>query len=154
MDQVATAQVSSSAATQRRSALVAWPIRWALRIVMTAHPLAVLMQAVFAGRFMSGDFEMLRAHFVNSQVVGALGLAETALAVIYWRPGGGRGWPALACLGISIAVPLQIASGIERVIGVHVPLAIAIFAASTLLAVWAWRSTFGIRRPTDAPEKR
>ena len=91
MDQVATAQVSSSAATQQRSALVAWPIRWALRIVVTAHPLAVLMQAVFAGRFMSGDFEMLRAHFVNSQVVGALGLAETALAVVYWRPGGGRG---------------------------------------------------------------
>ena len=148
MEQVATAQASSSAATEHRPALVAWPIRWGLRVVLTAHPLAVLMQAVFAGRFMSGDFEMLRAHFVNSQVVGALGLAETALAVIYWRPGGGRGWPALACLGISIAVPLQIASGLLRVIGVHVPLAIAIFAASTLLAVWAWRPTFGMRRET------
>jgi hypothetical protein len=116
--------------------------------------MAVLMQAVFAGRFMSGDFEMLRAHFVNSQVVGALGLAETALAIIYWRPGGGRGWPALACLGVSIAVPLQIASGLERVIGVHVPLAVAIFATSTLLAVWAWRPTFGRRRETVEPETR
>jgi hypothetical protein len=152
MDQVATARVPASAAAGQPSTLVAWPLRWALRVVLTAHTLAVLVQAAFAGRFMSGDFEMLRAHFVNSQVVGALGLAETALAVVYWRPGGGRGWPALACLGVSIAVPLQIASGIERVIGVHVPLALAIFATSTLLTVWSWRSTFGQRRPAAAPE--
>ncbi|GIJ70711.1 hypothetical protein [Virgisporangium ochraceum] len=152
MDQVATAQVPANAAAEQPATLVAWPLRWALRVVLTAHTLAVLVQAAFAGRFMSGDFEMLRAHFVNSQVVGALGLAETALAVVYWRPGGGRGWPALACLGVSIAVPLQIASGIERVIGVHVPLALAIFATSTLLTVWSWRSTFGQRRAAAAPE--
>jgi hypothetical protein len=154
MEPVATAQTSPAATSTAAADRVAWPIRWALRIVITTHVLAVFVQAVFAGRFLSGDFEMLRAHFVNSQVVGALGLAETALAILYWRPGRGRGWPALACLAVSIAEPLQIASGLLRVIGVHVPLAMAIFAASVLLTLWAWRPTFGVRRSTAASEER
>ena len=122
----------------------AW--RWALRITITLHALAVLVQAVFAGRFMSGDFEFLDAHFVNSQVVGALGVAQLALGFLYWRPGGGRLQVALACLAVFIAEPLQIAAGILRVIGVHVPLGVLLFAASVLLTIWAWGPTFGNRR--------
>jgi len=121
-------------------------LRWALRVTITLHALAVLVQAVFAGRFMSGDFEFLDAHFINSQVVGALGVAQMVFGFLYWRPGGGPLRVAMACLAVFIAEPLQIAAGILRVIGVHVPLGVSVFAASVVLTIWAWGPTFGRRR--------
>jgi hypothetical protein len=149
MEPVATEAAPAAAINPRvapRPARVRATWRLALRIAITLHALAVLVQVVFAGRFMAGDFEFLDAHFVNSQVVGGLGLAQLALGFLYWRPGGGRLQPALACLAVSIAEPLQIAAGILRVIGVHVPLGVLVFAASAFLTGWAWGPTFGNRR--------
>jgi hypothetical protein len=149
MDPVATA--TASRRTTSAPGRVARPARLALRAVITLHAMAVFGQAVLAGRFLSGDFPMLSAHLINSQVVGALGILQVVAAVLYWRPGGGPGWPALACLGVFVTEPIQIAAGLLRIIGLHVPLGVAITVAAALLTTWAWRPSFGRRR---APAER
>lgn len=137
-----TSGATSAPATGRVSPRLRWPHR----VVITAHAVAVFAQALLAGRFMSGDFEMLDVHFFNSQVTGGFGLAQLVLGFLYWRPGGGRIWPALVGLGITISEVFQIHAGLTRNIGLHVPLGVLIFAASVLFTVWAWGSTFGARR--------
>jgi hypothetical protein len=137
-----TSAVTNALATGRVSARLRWP----LLVVITAHAVAVFGQALLAGRFMSGDFEMLDAHFMNAAVIGGLGLTQLVLGFLYWRPGGGRIWPALAFLGVSIAEPLQIEAGLSRNLGLHIPLGVLVSATSLLLTVWAWGPTFGTRR--------
>lgn len=111
---------------------------WVLRIIVTLHAAAAFAQAVFAGRFLSGDFDMLRVHFVNSQVVGGLAVAQVVAGVLLWRPGRGLRWPALVSIGLLAVEPIQIAAGIKRIIGVHIPLAVLVITASVLFAVWVW----------------
>lgn len=139
--EVLTAEPSPALVTPVRAGFA-----WIFRTVITLHAAAAFAQAVLAGRFMSGDFDMLRAHFVNSQVVGALAIAQVVAGVLFWRPGGGPGWPALVSAGLLALEPIQIAAGIKRVIGLHVPLAVLLIAASVLFAVWAWRPGFRHRR--------
>jgi hypothetical protein len=119
---------------------------WLFRVVITLHAAAAFAQAVLAGRFLSGDFDMLRAHFINSQVVGGMAIAQLVVGILFWRPGGGRGWPALFAGALLAVEPIQIAAGIKRVIGLHVPLAVLLITASVLFAVWAWRRGFDLRR--------
>jgi hypothetical protein len=142
---------STAAEVDRRAdsappAQVSAPIRWTFRTVITLHALAAIGQAVLAGRFLSGDYEMLRLHFLNSQAVGGLAIAQVVAGVVYWRRGGGPAWPALASFALLALEPFQIAAGIKRVIGIHVPLGVLIVSATVVFAVWAWRPTFGLRR--------
>lgn len=150
----ATAQVTPTGAVAPRPALVSTPIRWSFRTVITLHALAAVVQAVFAGRFLAGDYDLLSAHFINSQVVGGLAIAQVVTGLVYWRPGGGRLWPALTSLGLLALEPIQIAAGIKRVIGIHVPLGVLIVSFALLFAVWAWRPTFGLRRDPLADRPR
>lgn len=142
MDTTAAAKAPIRA-TPEPNGLVAAPFRWVLRLTITLHALAAFMQAVLAGRFLSGDYDMLRVHFVNAQVVGSLAIAQVLAAVLYWRLGGGPGWPAAVSVGLLAVEPIQIAAGIKRVIGIHIPLGVAIIVILVLLAVWAWRPNYG-----------
>ena len=60
-------------------------------------------------------------------------------ALLRWRPGGGPGWPALACAVLFGAEAGQIAMGYARVLALHIPLGVAITACTFLMLVWAWR---------------
>jgi hypothetical protein len=119
---------------------------WVFRVVVTLHAAAAFAQAVLAGRFLSGDFEMLRAHFINSQVVGGLAVAQLIVGILFWRRGGAPGWTALVCAALLAVEPIQIAAGIKRVIGLHIPLAVLLVTASVLFAVWVWRPAARRRR--------
>lgn len=121
-------------------------LRRALRIVVTLHALDAFAQPVLAGRFLSGDYGMLGTHASNAIIVTTIGFVQTILAVLYWRPGGGLGWPALVALGISVAEPIQIALGFNRLAGVHIPLGVAIVTAAILMLLWAWVPAYGRRR--------
>lgn len=111
---------------------------WVLRVVVTLHAAAAFAQAVLAGRFLSGDYDMLRAHFINSQVVGALAIAQVIAGILFWRRGRGPGWTALVSGAMLAVEPIQIAAGIKRVVGLHIPLAVLLITSSVLFAVWVW----------------
>ncbi|MER7182384.1 hypothetical protein ABT404_23340 [Streptomyces hyaluromycini] len=116
--------------------------RWALmlfRTVVTCEAVLALGQAVLAGSFLSGHYAALDLHALNATATGLTAVAQTAAALLLWRPGGGPGWPALASAALFGAEAGQIAMGYGRVLAVHVPLGVAIIACTVLMLVRAWR---------------
>ncbi|MFD8724636.1 hypothetical protein ACFV2H_43435 [Streptomyces sp. NPDC059629] len=116
--------------------------RWALmlfRTVVTCEAVLALGQAVLAGSFLSGHYAALDLHALNASATGLTAVAQTAAALLLWRPGGGPGWPALASVALFGAEAGQIAMGYGRVLAVHVPLGVAIIACTFLMLVRAWR---------------
>lgn len=141
-DKQDTAPAESVSVGPPRHGRVARTIRRALRIVITVHALDAFAQAVLAGGFLNGYYGLLGLHRYNAILgVVILGYLQLAVAILYWRPGRGRGWPALACLGISAAESLQIVFGFERMLSVHVPLGVAIVMIMTIMTIWVWRPT-------------
>ena len=150
----------------------------ALRAVALAHAALVLAQAAFAGRYLGGDAASLRLHERNAELIVTLALVQLVLAVLVWRPvrgrsgrgrgrrptagspavaagpGRGPGWPALASLALWLAEVAQMSLGYGRVLGVHVPLGVAIFGLTVALAIGTWRLTrTGRERPVSgSPE--
>lgn len=145
LETLTTAHVSIAQA-DRPNALVVRPIRWGFRALISVHALDAFAQAVLAGGFLNGSYDMLGLHRDNAIMgVVVLGYLQIVVAALYWRPAGGTLWPALASVGIAAAESLQIVLGFNRVVGLHVPLGVAIIAAMTVLTAWAWRGSFGLR---------
>ncbi|MFJ9682220.1 hypothetical protein ACIRP2_29840 [Streptomyces sp. NPDC101194] len=113
--------------------------RGALRAVTTVHTATLFTQAVLAGRFLSGDYDMLTAHAVDADVIVAVGLVQVVVAVLYWRPGHGPGWPAAVSAVMLGAEAGQAVLGYQRTLGVHVPLGVTLIAAGLLLLIQVWR---------------
>jgi hypothetical protein len=126
----------------------AWPA-WLFRIVVTAEAVLAFNQAVFAGRFINGDYGAVATHSTGAAVTGLVLLVEAVAAVLLWRPGRGPGWPIPAALGLFLLVGVQIALGFTRALAVHVPLGVTIIVLDTLMLVWAWRY-----RPAGRPAGR
>jgi hypothetical protein len=125
-----------------------------LRAVVLAHAALVLAQAAFAGRYLSGDAAGLRLHERNAELIVTLAMVQLVLAVLVWRPGRGPAWPALASLALWLAEVAQMSLGYGRVLGVHVPLGMAIFGLTVALAIGTWRlPRTGRERPVSrSPE--
>ena len=116
--------------------------------MITGHAIAAFAQSVLAGAFLDGHVVMLRLHRLNAVwgVVG-LGYVQVVLTLLYWRRGGGARWPALVSLGLAVAESVEVMLGLGRVIGIHIPLGVAIITANVLLAVWVWGGRLGRRGP-------
>ena len=74
-------------------------------------------------------------------------MIQFAAAVLFWRPGRGPGWPALATAALFFAEGMQIGMGYTRVLAIHVPLGVAIVASLLALSVWVvrWRPASAVR---------
>lgn len=146
MGELLTRSETGHSAARNTGRVNGW-FRWSLRIAITLHALDALTQAVFAGRFLAGSYGMLQAHLDNANFgVSSISAIQIIVAVLYWRPGGGRGWPVLASLALTGAEAIQITLGLNRVLGVHVPLGVLIIVAAGWFAIWTWRPAFGQRR--------
>jgi hypothetical protein len=113
------------------------------RAVVTCEAALALGQAVLAGSFLSGHYQALDLHALNATATGSTALAQIVAALLLWRPGGGPRWPVLAGIALFGAEAGQIAMGYTRALAVHVPLGVAIIAATVLMLVWAWRPATG-----------
>jgi hypothetical protein len=116
-----------------------WPwINPALRIGAAAQAVLVVLQASLAGLSLTGSREALVWHErIGTGYVTLLGLIVLLLAVLNWRPGRGRVWPALVALVAMLALFLQIETGFARTLGVHLPNGVLIFGANLLIALKA-----------------
>lgn len=113
-------------------------ILWFFRVTVTLEIVLGLLQAAFAGSFLSGDYGALNMHAVNAGMLGTVAILMTVAAVLVWRPGGGPAWPALACGILVVAETVQTVLGYGRALAVHVPLGVSIIAAIALMFRWAW----------------
>lgn len=118
-----------------------------LRIVLSLHAVAALAQPVLIGQYLDGDFDFLDWHAVNANVVVLLAMAQMAIAILYWRPAGGRGWPALVSVAVFLAEGMQIGVGFSRDLGIHIPLGVAVVAGVVGMTVWAFLPVAGRARP-------
>jgi hypothetical protein len=124
-----------------------WPL-WIFRVVVTAEAVFAFNQAIFAGRFIAGDFGAVATHALNATVTGVTLLVEAVAGLLLWRPGRGPLWPAGAALLLFGLVGLQITIGYSRVLIVHVPLGVTIIVLDFFMLVWSWR-----RRRTQDPSR-
>jgi hypothetical protein len=112
---------------------------WLFRVVITVEALLALGQPILIGSFLQGNYGALGLHQANATLTGIAAFVMAVTAVVYWRPGRGRAWPAWLCLGVAAAIVGQIILGYSRVLAVHIPLGVLIIAADLLLVVWVWR---------------
>ena len=116
-----------------------------LRVAVLLHAALILAQAAFAGQFLGGDAAWVRVHEANAGIIQLTAFVQLILAILVWRPGRGPGWPALASLALLLAEELQMGFGYARLLGLHVPLGVAIFGTTVAMLV-------GTRRLTRAEE--
>jgi cytochrome bd-type quinol oxidase subunit 2 len=135
-DQPATAGVPHPALTR------------AMRLALWLLAISVFAQAILAGLFLDGNDAWREWHAANGMVLlPLLALVQVVLAILVWRPGRGPGWPAIAGVGLLLAILLQIAMGEAGLPAVHVPLGVAIFGlVGTLLG-----RTRDLTRPATHP---
>ena len=120
----------------------------AMRVVLWLLAVSLLAQVIFAGLFLDGHDAWRDWHAANGMVLlPLLALVQVVLAVVVWRPGRGPGWPAIASVGLLVAILLQIAMGQAGLLAVHVPLGVAIVGlVGTLLG-----RTRNLTRPATHP---
>ena len=120
----------------------------AMSLVLWLLAVSLLAQVIFAGLFLDGHDAWRDWHAANGMVLlPLLALVQVVLAVLVWRPGGGPGWPAIASVGLLVAVVLQNVIGQAGLLAVHVPLGVAIVGlVGTLLG-----RTRNLTRPATHP---
>jgi hypothetical protein len=125
-------------ATTGRPPAPRWP-HLVFRITSTVATVMLFDQAVFAGQFLSGDYDSLHVHRENATFAGIAVLVSAVAAVLLRWPGRGPWWPILGCVGLFGLIGIQIVLGFARAISVHIPLGVTIILLATGLTVWAWR---------------
>jgi hypothetical protein len=112
-----------------------------LRIVLVLHAALVVMQPVMAGYFLSGEADAMDWHSPIGSSLWMVSMIQFVAAMLYWRPGGGRLWPALATVALFFAELTQMILGYSQTMSVHVPLGTAIVISVLLFAAWSFRSS-------------
>jgi hypothetical protein len=109
--------------------------------VLGAHAVAAAAQPFLAGAYLSGQFDAIGLHGTNGSLMSAWCLLQFVVAVLFWRPGRGPGWPALATVAVFLAEGAQTGTGYAGQLGIHVPLGVAIVGGTVAMFIWslAWR---------------
>lgn len=124
--------VSSGAAPRRRVG------GWVLRAVVSIHLVAIFGQPVFAGVFLSGDYDGLRWHETGANVTTSVGYVQLIVAVVVWVRLR-RSWPFLATAALVAAETVQYYAGMEGALWLHLPLGVITIVALAVVFIAAWR---------------
>ncbi|MEO3876092.1 hypothetical protein ABGB18_45620 [Nonomuraea sp. B12E4] len=114
------------------------PTGWILRAVVSAHVVAIVGQPVFAGVYLTGDYDSLRWHAVGADVVTSLGYLQVIAAIMVWvrlrHP-----WPFLATMAVVAAETVQYFAGLDGALWLHIPVGVMTIAALVVLFIAVWR---------------
>ncbi|MFF0424401.1 hypothetical protein [Streptomyces sp. NPDC004520] len=121
-------------------------LRGVWRAVVTVHVLAVLGQPVFAGVYLSGDFDGLGMHAAGANAVATLALVQLVVAIVVWVRLR-RSWPFYVSLALVAAEMTQYTAGLAGLLWLHIPLGVFTIASVVLLFAATWL------RPLERKEK-
>ncbi|MQY36997.1 hypothetical protein SRB17_49990 [Streptomyces sp. RB17] len=121
-----------------------WSCEWMLRAVVSVHTVAIFGQPVFAGVYLSGDYDALRWHATGADVVTSLGGVQLIAAVVVWVRLR-RAWPFVATLALVAAETVQYFAGMDGALWLHLPLGVLTIVALAVLFIAVWRQP--LRRP-------
>lgn len=121
--------------------------RWLFRLVLGIHAVLAVAQPLLAGSYLSGNLDAIGWHATIGSSLLPLALLQLLAAVLFWWPGRGPWWPALATMALIVAEVTQVSAGYSRTLGLHIPLGVAIVGGSVALFVWSlrWRPAEGHR---------
>ncbi|MFC3986270.1 MULTISPECIES: hypothetical protein [Streptosporangium] len=123
------------------------PTGWALRVLAGAHTVAIIGQPVFAGTYLTGDYDSLHLHAVGADVVTSIGYLQMIAALTAWIRLR-RAWPFLATTAVVAAETVQYLAGLDGALWLHIPLGVITVTALTVLFVALWL------RPLTGPRPR
>ncbi|WP_329000321.1 hypothetical protein OHA18_38545 [Kribbella sp. NBC_00709] len=111
---------------------------WVLRGVVSAHLVAIFGQPVFAGVYLSGDFDGLRLHAAGADVATSVGYLQVIAAVVVWVRLR-QVWPFVASLAVVAGETVQYFAGMDGALWLHIPLGVLTVAAVVVLFIAIWR---------------
>lgn len=113
-------------------------VEWVLRAVVTLHVVAIFGQPVFAGVYLSGDYDGLRWHTLGADAVTYTGYLQLVVTILVWVRLR-RAWPFVVTLVLVAAETVQYFAGLEGALWLHFPLGVLTIAALVVLFVAVWR---------------
>ena len=125
------------------------------QVLLTIHTLLLLAQPVWAGLFLSGDYERLATHRDTALIIMATSSFLFVLAVIVWWCASWPTWlPVLAFVLISLE-GIQLSAGYDRQLGLHLPLGVVLVVGLVQLTGWAFAQPIApVRRLSDLDPRR
>lgn len=123
-------------------------VEWVFRSVVSAHVVAIAGQPVFAGVYLTGDYDSLRWHAVGADVVTSVGYLQMIVAVVVWvrlRRAG----PFLATTAVVVAETVQYFAGLDGALWLHIPLGVMTVAALVVQFVAVWRRPLRLGQAQD-----
>jgi hypothetical protein len=129
-----------------------WPII-VIRSLALLVLLQVLLQAALAGGFITGDVGLLSLHSANAVLLVLTSAALLPATILLVRPGRGPWWPILVSVALWVAIVTQAGLGFARLVGLHIPLGMAIMGLIAAFTWWAfsYRPAHPAARPTLVP---
>ncbi|MBO2450529.1 hypothetical protein J4573_25730 [Actinomadura barringtoniae] len=121
---------------------------WVMRALVSAHAVAIFGQPVFAGVYLSGDYDALRWHAAGANVVTSIGYVQLIAAIVVWVRLR-QAWPFAATFALVVAETVQYFAGMDGALWLHLPLGVLTIVALAVLFIAVWRRP--IRR---APVRR
>ncbi|MGI5153987.1 hypothetical protein [Microbispora sp. CA-102843] len=125
------------------------PAGWVFRAVVSAHMAAIAGQPVFAGMYLTGDFDSLRWHAVGADVVTSIGYLQVIAAITVWVRLR-QAWPFLATVAVVTAETVQYFAGLDGALWLHIPLGVMTVAALVVQFIAVWRQPLLRRESRDA----
>jgi hypothetical protein len=107
-----------------------------LSSVLVIHLLIVVSLGALAGMFLSGNDTAVAFHEIGSRVLLGICLLQIMLTVLLRAGGRCPPWVLFSAIGILIAEMLETYAGYQRVLILHVPLAILIFGGIMRQLSW------------------
>jgi hypothetical protein len=108
------------------------------RAVVSAHVAAIAGQPVFAGVYLTGDFDGLLWHAVGADVVSSIGYLQVIAAIAVWVRLR-QAWPFLATMAVVAAETVQYFAGLDGALWLHIPLGVMTVAGVVVQFIAAWR---------------
>ncbi|GAA1390209.1 hypothetical protein GCM10009639_18620 [Kitasatospora putterlickiae] len=115
-----------------------------LRVIASLHTIAVFGQPVFAGIYLTGDFDGLRWHGQGANVTTYFSYLQLAVAAAVWNRSR-RSWPFSCTLAVVLAESAQYVAGLKGALWLHLPLGVTTVAGVVVLTIALWRAPLPAR---------
>jgi hypothetical protein len=108
-----------------------------LQSILILNVLAMLLQALFAGRMLGGDDQSANLHEITAKVLVLLTVSQILVAISLRRRRGCPTWVPIASGILVVAEVVEFALGHFHSVALHVPLGLAIFGGATRQLLWS-----------------
>jgi hypothetical protein len=126
---------------------------WVMRALVSAHAVAIFGQPVFAGVYLSGEYDGLRLHEVGANIVTSLGYLQLIAAVVVWVRLR-QSWPFTATLALVVAETVQYFAGMDGALWLHLPLGVLTIVGLAVMFIAVWRRPLGTTTSKEAADAR